>query len=335
MKANAIPLALYQHPAWLAWKETQGWRRLPAPGLGFPILFRALGTSNSMAYAVPPGIAGQDGIMSDDAGAILERLSQRTLPFLPRNCAFIRWEVSAKPWLSHGGWNLDPRLQELRMNASTATRSLRKSAAEHVCPNTKLVDLRGGGTAVRARFDDRTRYSLRLAERRGTAVESAGTTGLAAFHDLHMATARRHRLPCHSLEYFRSLFEAGEAWGLDLDLYLARSGTRPAAGAIFARTGGDAWYLFAASASDLRSAAGPTAILARALSDCAERGLGTMDLLGVGPSGAQDHPLAGLTRFKAGFGGRRCARAGAWDFVLKPPVYARCVLAGLAKEVLR
>lgn len=335
MATSAIPLALYQHPAWLAWKETQGWRRLPAPGLGFPVLLRSLGGGHSMAYAASPDLAGKDGAMMDDAGAILERHSQRMLPFLPKGCAFIRWEVAAKPWQSHGGWALDPRLQELRMNASTATRCLRKSAAEQVCPDTKLVDLQGGGTAICARFDERTRYSLRLAERRGTKVEPAGEAGLGAFHGLHVATAKRHDLPCHGVEYFRSLFEASEAWGLDLDLYLAWSGDRPAAGAIFARTGGDAWYLFAASASDLRSAAGPTAILARALSDCAERGLGTMDLLGVGPAGAQDHPFAGLTRFKAGFGGRRCARAGAWDFVLRPPVYARCALAGLAKELMR
>ncbi|MCE1194969.1 peptidoglycan bridge formation glycyltransferase FemA/FemB family protein [bacterium] len=335
MKTNVVPIDLYRHPAWLAWKEAQGWRRLSAPGLGFPVLLRPLGAGHSMAYAAPTGLAGQDGTMSEDAGAILERLSQRALPFLPRDCAFIRWEVAAKPWLNSDGWPLDPRLQELRMNASTATRSLRKTVAEQICPDTKLVDLEGGEEAVRARFDERTRYSLRLAERRGTMVESAGADGIGAFHSLHAATSRRHRLPCHGVEYFRALFEAGETWGLDLDLYLAWSGARPAAGAIFARTGGDAWYLFAASSSDLRSAAGPTAILARALSDCAERGLGSMDLLGVGPAGAKDHPLSGLTRFKAGFGGRRCARAGAWDFVLKPPVYARCVLASLAKELKR
>ena len=46
-------------------------------------------------------------------------------------------------------------------------------------------------------------------------------------------------------------------------------------------------------------------------------------LLGVAPEGARSHPLAGLSRFKASFGGARMRRAGAWDWVLDHDAYWR------------
>lgn len=221
------------------------------------------------------------------------------------------------------------------MNASTAMRSLRKAFQEQTCPDTMIVDLRGGEAAVRTRFDERTRYSVRLAQRRGTSVERAGETGAEEFASLYNHTAQRHGLQRKTTADFIGLMRSGEANGLDIELYLARSGGEAAAGAIFARYSAASWYLFAASSSALRAAAGPTAILASVLCRYAETGVKRMDLLGVAPGGEENHPLAGLSRFKAGFGGARLSKAGAWDYVIQPPAYARCAAAALARQAAR
>ena len=273
--------------------------------------------------------------MSEDAGAILERLTQRILPFLPKDCAFVRWDVMAGAWPDGKGKALEPRLQELRMNASTRWRGLRKSMLEHGCPDTMIVELRGAEGSHKEGFDYRTKYSIRLAERRGTRVEILDEEGIDEFHEIFARTSSRHRLPAQSRKYFAELFRLGKAHGLGIDLYLARFQGQAAAGAIFASLGDTAWYLFAASEAGMRDAAGPTAILAQALDDFSARGIRRVDLLGVGPAEVKNHPLSGLTLFKSGFGGKRHSKAGTWDLVLRPDAYARQVRRALARDMVR
>lgn len=321
MRADSVPASLYIHPAWLAWKGSQGWTPTDS-GLGFPLLLRPLGGGASMAYCASPFSLPclREG-PARERGAALERLSQRVLPRLPRDCAFIRWDLMLEAWADDSGAPLDARLQEMRMNAPTEWRCLRKAPAETTCTSTMVVEL-DGPEAMRARMDNRTRYSLRLAERRGTLVRRAGEEGLEAFQRLHAETAARHGLKEHPASSFRRLFSAARAHGLALDLYLAEGCGGTAAAAIVARHREESWYLFAASSRERRASAGPSAILYRAMLDGAASGARRIDLLGAAPHGEADHPLARLSVFKAGFGGRRMSRAGAWDFVLRPHLYA-------------
>jgi len=316
---------LFTHPAWLEWKAGRGWTRMDA-GAGIRLLGKRLPRSGYMAR----GTADLRGLdpghpfhgNADDLGAALEDLTRRAMHAMPAGCAFIRWEVAESAWLDADGRALPADLQELRMNASTVTRRLRKSAVESFPPDTMLVDL-GDCDGLCGRMAGRTRHAVGLARRRGTRVTRAGVDGVPVFARLHSQTARRHGIRGLEEAGLRELFSSSARHGLGLELYLALSGEEPAAAAVIANDGLDAWYLFAASSRERREAAGPSAILHRAMLDCSEAGLRTLDLMGVAPSGAMDHPLSGLTRFKSGFGGRRFTRSGSWDFVLRPELYAR------------
>jgi len=316
MRTDGFPSALYNHPAWIAWKEGLGWENLRT-GLGFPVLLRSIGNGYAMAYAVPPGLEDSSHILIQDAGAALERLSHRVLSFLPRAVAFIRWDLMAGPWRDSEGAVLDPRLQELRMNASTGMRRLRKSLVEHSDLETMIVDLRGGEEAILGRFDKRTRYSIGLAERRGTRVERLGEEGLEVFYALYLETAKRQDRRLEDYVYFKELFRSARVWRLDLELYLARRLGETVATAIIARCLDTAWYLFSASTKETRSSAGPSAILAAALIDASGWGHASMDLMGVSPAGLDTHPLSKVTRFKAGFGGRRVKKGTKKAEILK------------------
>lgn len=322
---RAAPAGLFAHPAWLEWKSCRGWTRLDA-GPGIRLLGRRLPRSGYMARgAADLGVLGASHPFrrnADELGAALEDLTRRALHALPSGCAFIRWEVAEPAWLDAEGYPLSVHLQELRMNASTASRRFRKAAVESLPPDTVLVDL-GDGDALWTRMEGRTRHAVGLARRRGTRVARAGADGVPTFARLHSQTARRHGIQGLEEAGLRDLFLASARHGLGLDLYVARSGDQPAAAAVVANDGRDAWYLLAASSLEHREAAGPSAILHRAMLDCSAAGLRTFDLMGVGPRGAEDHPLAGLSRFKTGFGGTRFTRAGTWDFVLRPDLYAR------------
>jgi len=322
MRVDGFPAAIYNHPAWIAWKESQGWNSLET-GLGFSILLRSIGENYLMAYAVPLGFEGSGNVLISDAGATLERLSHRLLPFLPRTVAFIRWDLMAGPWRDSEGAVLDSRLQELRMNASTGLRRLRKSRIEHIDLETMLVDLRDGEAAILRAFDKSSLYSIRLAERRGTGVERSSEQELEEYYGLYMETTKRHKRHQEDFSYFKALFRSAQAWNLNLELYLARHSGTAVAAAIVAQCSDSSWYLFSASCEKKRSYAGPSAILAQALIDASVEGSSSMDLMGVAPAGLTKHPLSGVTRFKAGFGGQRMSRAGAWDYVVKPAAYAR------------
>ena len=320
-----VPASLFRHPAWGAWKEKLGWTKLEVddPDCGVLFLTRSLGPEGSMVFipgALPP--ESWDCGLAEDRGALLEELSSRIEPLLPDDCVFLRWDLVFPQWNDDEGRALSPRLSEFRMNASTQSRRFRKSAVEATCTDTMVVDLTGGPEAVLSRMDSRTRYSVRLAERRGTVVRRAGDEDLYRFYELYRETSRRQDLRTYPEDCFRDLFATAEDGGLSLDLYLAETAGETAAAAVIARHAGEAWYLFAASSAKHRAAAGPSAILHRALLDCEAAGDVRMDLLGVAPQCGADHPLSRLTRFKAGFGGERVSRAGAWDFVIDPEAYS-------------
>jgi len=54
-----------------------------------------------------------------------------------------------------------------------------------------------------------------------------------------------------------------------------------------------------------------------------EQTYSSFDLLGIAPPGSgQDHPLAGVTRFKQSFGGETVVYAGSYDLALNKLLYS-------------
>jgi lipid II:glycine glycyltransferase (peptidoglycan interpeptide bridge formation enzyme) len=62
----------------------------------------------------------------------------------------------------------------------------------------------------------------------------------------------------------------------------------------------------------------PYALQVRAMLDAMEEGCKEYDLFGIPPKEDPLHPMAGLYRFKTGFGGRIIHRPGSWDYPYRP-----------------
>jgi lipid II:glycine glycyltransferase (peptidoglycan interpeptide bridge formation enzyme) len=56
----------------------------------------------------------------------------------------------------------------------------------------------------------------------------------------------------------------------------------------------------------------------QAMRDAKAAGCMRYDLFGIPPDDNPDHPMAGLYRFKTGFGGKTIHRPGSWDYVYRP-----------------
>jgi lipid II:glycine glycyltransferase (peptidoglycan interpeptide bridge formation enzyme) len=71
------------------------------------------------------------------------------------------------------------------------------------------------------------------------------------------------------------------------------------------------------------------------MQDAKEAGCVNYDLFGIPPDDNPNHPMAGLYRFKTGFGGKIIHRPGSWDYPCKKIVYGLFNVAEGVRKKLR
>jgi lipid II:glycine glycyltransferase (peptidoglycan interpeptide bridge formation enzyme) len=186
--------------------------------------------------------------------------------------------------------------------------------------NTLLVDLQADEEALLRRMKPKTRYNIRLAERRGVRVRAGTADDLPAFYGLYRETGRRDGFLTRPYPYYRQVWqtflEAG--WGR---LFLAEHEGEVLAGLFLLRYGPCAWYMYGASAGHKREHMPNHLLQWEAMRWARAAGCTTYDLWGAPEQLHPGDPLWGVYRFKAGFGGRFVARIGAYDFVVRPALY--------------
>lgn len=208
-----------------------------------------------------------------------------------------------------------------------------KSVVDVQPPHTVILELAGGPEQLLARMKSKTRYNVRLADRRGVTTQVWSATDVPAdtldgWYDLHRVTAQRHRISAHSRDYFRALFElAGSSdrgsGGAPAALYLivAELAGELLAGVVVSVCGRQARYLYGASSDRHRDVMPNYALQWAAIRLAREAGCGTYDLYGIPSSADPSHPWHGLYRLKTGFGGTVVEYAGCWDVPTRPLRY--------------
>lgn len=203
---------------------------------------------------------------------------------------------------------------------------MRKAVSDVQPADTVVLDLRPEEEALLAGMKGKTRYNVRLAEKRGVRVELGDPeVDLPAWYELYRLTALRDRIAIHSYDYYESLFElAGKEnpEELSLRLYLAYHERDLLAGIITARYRRSAYYLYGASSNEKRNLMPSYALQWRAIRDARADGAASYDFFGIPPAEDPHHPMHGLYRFKVGFGGKILHRPGAWDLPINPVGYA-------------
>lgn len=298
----------------------------------FLVLHSPLTADTSYAY-VPygPEVAPDPESM----GVFLERVSLELQPILGPRCAFIRWDL---PWEAvhareassfgpSGEWRGPPSraLRELRMNLGTGEQNLYKAARDLLPPDTVVIDLRDSEEAILGRMHHKTRYNVRLAERRGVLVTEGTSADLREWYELYLETTTRHGIEPMSYTHAETVLgERAEdaASPVTTKLLLARHGDRLLAGMLLAMAPDRATYLYGASAHSHRELMGSYALQWGAIRTAKAHGCRDYDLLGAAPRTGSTHPLAGVHRFKSGFGGRLLHREGAWDFPFHDATYS-------------
>ena len=312
---------LLQSALWARFKERFGWRarawRWSAPDAGGALLTLTRPTPFGALVYAPGGVPQPDG---GSGPALLDQLAPHLAapPAASRTggarATLVRYDLA---WPAPDG--TPPPLE--------AAGRLRRAPVDVQPTSTVIVDLVANEERVLARMKAKTRYNIRLAQRRGvvaTVTPAAAALGapLAEWYRLYRDTAARHHISAHGERYFTTLFElAADAAQPELYLITARHRGEPVGGIVVSVCGRMARYLYGASTLRHRSLMGNYALQWAAMRLARERGCRAYDLYGIAPSADADHPWAGLYRFKTGFGGAIVHRCGCWDYPVRAIPY--------------
>ncbi len=178
---------------------------------------------------------------------------------------------------------------------------------------TSIVDLSGSAEARLARCHPKTRYNIRLAERRGVTVTEEG--GPEALARCLAATASRQAI---SLPGPRHLAAVAAALGPAARPLFAMVEGEVVSAIVVAAFAGEAIYLYGGTTGRFRERM-PNYLLHWHAMDWAVRsGCLRYDLWGVPPTDDPGHRWHGLRQFKLGFGGRTVVYAGSRSMLLHP-----------------
>jgi peptidoglycan pentaglycine glycine transferase (the first glycine) len=194
-------------------------------------------------------------------------------------------------------------------------------------PRTILVDLKPSLEEILNRMKQKTRYNIRLAEKKG--IEIRFSNDIVEFHKLMTVTGKRDGFGVHNLAYFQSAYDLFQPSN-SCKLLLAYFQNQPIAGLMVFKQGNRAWYLFGAS-NELERNRMPTYLLQwSAMKWAKEEGCLMYDLWGI-PDAVEEileanfeklnTGLWGVYRFKRGFGGEVRRIASSFDCVFNPVLY--------------
>jgi peptidoglycan pentaglycine glycine transferase (the first glycine) len=195
-------------------------------------------------------------------------------------------------------------------------------AAERHPAHTIIVPLSKNTEEMYARMKQKTRYNIRLAEKKGVQVEYAGIEGLSRFMTLIHQTAARDGFSAHSPERYRAIIEKFQGPTCTAFFAFAKYNQKDLAANMMIDADDARTYLHGASSSTERDVMAPYALHAHLMEDAARKGMTKYDFWGVAPEDANEsHAWTGITRFKSGFGGERFSMPGTFDVPTRPLAY--------------
>jgi len=196
-----------------------------------------------------------------------------------------------------------------------------------VQPNrsTVVVDLGPDEEAILAGFHSKTRYNVRLAERRGVTVEAVALTPqtMAEMYQLMHSSQERGGYYMRPQVYFEMAWRAYDKYHQG-QLFFAKYEGQILAGAFVTYLGQKALYKDGGSTRVHRELQPMSLLQWEAMRWLKARGVERYDLHGVPPVDQLDdpnHPFAGLARFKLGFQPEVTTHIGMLEQVHKPRAY--------------
>ncbi len=291
---------LLQQGQWGQLKAAFGWVPVAVVSgdTGAQVLFRSLPGGFTMGY-LPKGPVGPDW---DALWPEIDQLCRS------KRAVFLKVEPDA--W--EGEFDRSTELKKAGFQPSP--HSLQP-------PRTVALDIAGEEEDILAAMKQKTRYNIRLSERKE--VDVRPSDDLDAFAQLMVVTGERDEFGVHTGDYYRRAYELFHPSGM-AELLIASYQGKPLSGLMVFARGSRAWYLYGASNNHERNRMPTYCIQWEAIRWAKAKGCTSYDLWGVpdyteetleAQFSERSEGLWGVYRFKRGFGGQVLRAEGAWDKV--------------------
>lgn len=183
-----------------------------------------------------------------------------------------------------------------------------------VQPNvTSVINLKNDAEHLLESMHQKTRYNIRLAEKHGVGIRKMQESEFGKFWELMGQTAERDRFRAHPRSYYETMIRE-----LDMcEVWFAEYQGKVLAANLMVFWGDTAVYVHGASSGEFRNVMAPYLLHWEMIKRGRERGYRYYDFWGIAPADQPNHPWAGITRFKKGFGGAEVKYPGTFDFPMK------------------
>ncbi|GBR73019.1 putative methicillin resistance protein [Candidatus Termititenax aidoneus] len=176
---------------------------------------------------------------------------------------------------------------------------------------TMLVNLQCSEDELLASFHEKTRYNIRLAERKGVTVgELQNEAELQDFYRIMEQMAARQDYNLQSYDYYKYIWQRLPI----AKIYLAKYDRKIIGGVVVFSFKDTAYYMYGGFDSEYRKVMGNYLIHREIMRQGQAAGLKYYDLQGVPLSKDENHPMHGFYRFKKGFNGQEVEFIGEYDF---------------------
>ncbi len=192
--------------------------------------------------------------------------------------------------------------------------------------NTVLIDLSASEAEILMRMKQKTRYNVRLAEKKGVTVRSGGLADLPLLYRMYAETSLRDDFAIRDEGYYRMVWQAfmqtsdREQGPYAEPLIAEVDGEAVAAIFVFA-FGGRAYYLYGMSRQAHREKMPNHLLQWDAMKRAKAAGRRVYDLWGAPDAFEESDSMWGVYRFKEGLGGVVYRGLGAWDYTPSPMLY--------------
>ncbi len=198
--------------------------------------------------------------------------------------------------------------------------------------NTVLVDLSPSEEEMLARMKQKTRYNVRLAEKKGVALRIGTQKDISMLYRMYAETSVRDGFVIRDEGYYKTVWEifmtnaAAPVSSLQSPIpiaepLIAEVDGEPVAAIFVFYFAGRAYYIYGMSRNAHREKM-PTYLLQwEAMKRAKANGCTVYDLWGAPDVFDESDSMWGVYRFKEGLGGKVVRTLGAWDFAPSPLWY--------------
>jgi lipid II:glycine glycyltransferase (peptidoglycan interpeptide bridge formation enzyme) len=217
--------------------------------------------------------------------------------------------------------------EEVRPRISSLLSTGYQKAFEEMQPeHTLILDLTKSEEEILAQMKPKGRYNIKIGSKNNLKLLSSNKKGelLENFYKLYRETAQRQKITFRGKAYFEKLLdklgrkEYAQVYNVTTEIEGVQ---KTLAATVIVFSNDKAIYLFGASSSEYRNLMAPYFMQWAIIKEAKRKGCKKYDFFGIAPNDDENHPWAGITRFKKQFGGYEVQILGSYDLVFRPLEY--------------